>query len=392
MKRTIVNLSPASPYNNGWGYQENLLPKYQVRLGFKVFLIVSDLEHSNNGLTKYSGPAFYDQDGVQVIRVAQREVINNRITRALSYVPVLSLLESIKPDMVFFHGLTSFTIKDVVKYKKRHPDVILVQDNHLDYEIGYKKTGVKSFLAKILYRPLVKRSIRYVDKVYGVTPSRREYAVDFFKVPREKTDVLVMGADDDQIDFSKRTAIRSEIRKKYGIAESSFLIVSGGKLELNKGINDLIGVVKQIKNTKLLLFGSIPEENDELKLFIDDKKIVYVGWIPANKVYDYFFAADLVVFPGRHSVLWEQACASKTPCVFADWEGMHHVDCGGNCLFFDRSHKSSLADCLTSLIGSEKYAKVKAASEGRATDKFMYSEIAKKSVELLLARVIKNKN
>ncbi|MFK1961527.1 hypothetical protein ACIXEH_11290 [Bacteroides fragilis] len=65
----------------------------------------------------------------------------------------------------------------------------------------------------------------------------------------------------------------------------------------------------------------------------DNEKIHYVGWLSSEKTIEYFFASDLAVFPGTHSVLWEQAVGIGIPSIFKYWDGMTHVDLGGNCLF-----------------------------------------------------------
>ena len=49
--------------------------------------------------------------------------------------------------------------------------------------------------------------------------------------------------------------------------------------------------------------------------------------------YNLFSAADLVVFPGRHSVYWEQVVAIGTPMVVKYWDGTTHIDIGGNCMY-----------------------------------------------------------
>ena len=66
-----------------------------------------------------------------------------------------------------------------------------------------------------------------------------------------------------------------------------------------------------------------------------DERIIKIGWITSNRVYDYMYAADLAVFTGLHSVLWEQTVASCVPCLFSKLKGFEHVDIGGNALFFE---------------------------------------------------------
>ena len=110
-------------------------------------------------------------------------------------------------------------------------------------------------------------------------------------------------------------------------------------------------------------------------------KVQWLGFIPSDDAYNYFFAADLVVFPGQHSVLWEQACACKVPCVFAKWDGMDHVDNGGNACFMDDVSVAGIKRCIESLNRTPAYEKMKACAESEMTDIYLYSHIAKKSLE-----------
>ncbi len=94
-----------------------------------------------------------------------------------------------------------------------------------------------------------------------------------------------------------------------------------------------------------------------------------------------FFASDLIVFPGTHSVLWEQACASKVPCLFAKWEGMEHVNNGGNSEFISQIDKETIRCSIQQLLFTEKYYRMKAIALSDKTDVFLYSQIATKALE-----------
>src|SRR5699024_5967987 len=124
---------------------------------------------------------------------------------------------------------------------------------------------------------------------------------------------------------------------EYGINKKDFLIVTGGKIDnTKKQIMLLIKAVKHIKNrnVKLILFGSIAQElREKVQDLLDDSMVHYIGWIESQDCYKYFAASDLAVFPGRHSVLWEQAVGTGVPCLFRYWDGTTHVDVGGNSLF-----------------------------------------------------------
>lgn len=380
----IVHIAPNTPYNDYWGYQDNLLPKYQRKLGHEVTVITTNTMHKDGNIVQTDCSDYVLNDGVRIIRRKYKQYIHHTITGVFANLDVLPLLEQLQPDFIFYHGLISYTIKDVVKYVRHHPNCKVVEDNHMDYNIGNKTNTIKEKIIRCWLRYLNKYSVQYVEKVYGVTPWRKTYAEDYFRIPEAKTDVLIMGADDEKIHLDQKQEIRKEIRKVFHINCNDFLIVTGGKIDQKKGIDVLAETCADLKGkVELLIFGQIADDvKDKLeKLIAENDNIIYIGWIKSDKVYDYFFAADLVIFPGQHSVLWEQACASKVPCVFEKWEGMDHVNNGGNSDFVTPVTVETLSDKITELLFTEKYFLMKSVAESENTDIFRYSRIAEKSLE-----------
>lgn len=380
----IVHISASAPYNDYWGYQDNLLPKYQRKLGHDVYIITTNTIHESGKIVNVPCDEYVLNDGVTVIRMQQKQYPLRVVTGLRARLNAFDKLKELMPDFVFFHGLSSATIEDVIKYRKEvNPNCKIVQDNHLDYNIGLKFATVKEKLIRTYHRYENKKSIPYVDKVYGVTPWRKTYAEDYFRIPKDKTDVLIMGADDEKIDFQNREKIREEIRNKYGVLQGDFLIVTGGKIDARKKIDLLMQACAQNKKVKLLIFGSVSEEIRAKfeKLIQENSNLIYIGWINSDDVYQYFFAADLVFFPGQHSVLWEQACAAKVPCVFEKWEGMDHVNNGGNSDFISPVNIESLTQKIEELCFTERYYQMKRVAESEATDVYLYSKIAEKSLE-----------
>lgn len=379
----IVHIAPNAPYNDYWGYQDNLLPKYHSKLGNDVTLITTDLMHKNGSIVKTDCNDYVLNDKVRVIRLARREYKSRVLTNLRARLDVYNILCEIKPDCIFFHGLISTTIYDVIKYKKSNRNCVVFQDNHLDYNNGYGSSTVKEKIIRAFYIQLNKRSCPYVERVYGVTPWRKKYAEDYFKIPESKTDVLIMGADDEKINFENRSEVRTVIRDKYKIADSDFLVVTGGKIDQTKNIHLLAEAVAKTgaENLKLLIFGK-PDSNMEpvINKLCEDKHIINIGWVDSGDVYNYFLAADLVVFPGTHSVLWEQACACGVPCLFKSWEGMHHVCVNNNSDFLYKDSAEEIAAKIKELLNDpQKYGEMKKAAE-QCRDKFLYSSIAKKAI------------
>lgn len=380
----ILHIAPNSPYNDYWGYQDNLLPKYHKKIGHNVTLIITNTMHKDGKIVETECSDYVLDDGVRVIRLKKKQYLVGVLTNINSKLSVYQYLKEIKPDFVFYHGLCSTTIFDVIRYKKEiNPQCKIVQDNHMDYNNCGKMTGIKARIIQSFFKYINKKSVRYVSKVYGVTPWRKTFAEDYYGIPSDKTDVLIMGADDEKIDFSNRDKIRRRIREQYGISDSDFLIVTGGKIDVDKHIDTLMKVCSEINQVKLLVFGQVFEEI-KIKFYDMLEKcpnLIYIGWINADVVYNYFFAADLVVFPGGHSVMWEQACASKVPCLFRRWEGMEHVNNGGNSDFIDDISEEGLQKKVLELLYTNKYYEMKKVAQSKATDIFLYSQIVKKSLE-----------
>lgn len=95
-----------------------------------------------------------------------------------------------------------------------------------------------------------------------------------------------------------------------------------------------------------------------------------------------FAASDLIVFPGRHSVYWEQAVAMAKPIIVKYWEGTTHVDIGGNCIFLYNDDEKEIVSHLSNLIDNPNvYQKLLNNAEKNIRKEFLYSEIAKRSLE-----------
>ena len=378
----IVHIAPSATYNEGWSYQENLLPKYQKKLDNEVTLITTNMEHRDGTIVEVECYDKVTEDGFRVVR---KKIIPSKIKQfknIFSYIDIYDLLVMLHPDLIFYHGLGTKTIFQAIRYKKKlNPNCVIVQDNHLDYNIGFTLNILKERIVKALVRGIQKKCDPYIAKVYGVTPWRKTYAESFYKVNRKKTDVLIMGADDEEIHFEQRNTIRKAIRDKYKIKSDEFLIVSGGRIDEKKKIHLLMEAVNHLNDVKLIVFGNV--QNDISKEFCAQlsDKIIHVGFIESKDVYSYFFAADLVFFPGQHSVLWEQACAAKVPCVFAKWEGMDHVNNGGNSDFISSITVESIENKIIELQFTDKYYDMKSVAESEMTDIYLYSKIAEKSLE-----------
>lgn len=376
----IMHIAPLSPYNVGWSYQDNLLPKYQRKMGHEVVVVVSPFENTSNGKKDVGEADFILDDGVHVYR-RRRMFGNSPFGKAISFTDVGDILKSFQPDFVMIHSMITLTVFQAIQYKKKYnPQCVIIQDNHLDENIGRRKTKLLTDLFYQYWRFVNRFSKKYVAKYYGVTPWRQDFIVKRFGIEREKTDVLIMGADDELIDFDNRDQIRNDLRNQYNIG-SNFVICTGGKIEKNKKIDLLMKAVKGMPGVKLLVFGNVADNyKDEIEKSINEN-VIMLGWMNTKEINDVFLASDIAVFPGQHSVLWEQACACKIPCLFAYWDGMNHLNNGGNCAFISADSVEAIRNSIMKYTNTDAYEELKEKADSPLTDVFLYKNIADKSLE-----------
>lgn len=105
----IVHIAPNSPYNDGWGYQENLLPKYQHKLGHKVTLIVSDKMFYEGKIVTSDEVSYISKNGYKVIRGHYHKYINKKITKLISKINVYDMTISSYLDCHVHNRISAWT-------------------------------------------------------------------------------------------------------------------------------------------------------------------------------------------------------------------------------------------------------------------------------------------
>lgn len=382
----IVHLCLACFFPDGYSYQENMLPKYHNKLGHDVTVIASLQTFDSNGKVCFlDDPSEYiNENNLPVIRLAYKQPL--KVYRKLKrFVGTYEAIEKARPDILFIHGCQFMDMNVVVKYLKKHPNVTVYVDNHADFSNSAKNWMSFTFLHKILWKHCAKIINPYTKKFYGVLPARVDFLKNVYNLPPEKIELLVMGADDDRVEAALEPEVRSEIRKKYGIAEDDFLIITGGKIDnFKKQILYLMEAVNKLqdKKVKLIVFGSVIPELKENVEGLVSPYTQYIGWVQSDQTDKYYAASDLVVFPGRHSVFWEQVAGLGKPMLCKAWDGTRHVDLGGNVIFLEKDSVEEIYGIIKSLTeDKDTYQMMKTVAEQEGKKVFSYSDIAKRSIE-----------
>ena len=379
----ILHICLATSYIEGLSYQENLLSQYHKKMGFDVYILSSlrSFDKDGNYIYEKEAKEYINSFGIHVKQLSYFRPI--KIGHLLKkFKGTFDSIAKIEPDIIFVHGVQSVENISIIKYAKLHPNVKIFADNHSDFSNSALNWISKNIQHKLIWRHYAKKLNPYVTKFWGVLPARVDFLINMYKIPKNKTDLLVMGADDELVlKYSSKEA-KSTIRKELGYQDRDFVIVTGGKIDRWKKqtllLMDAINIIKD-KNIKLLVFGSVvPELKDEINKRCS-KYVKYVGWANNEESYFYFAAGDLVCFPGRHSIYWEQVAGQGIPMICKYWEGTTHTNFGGNVLFLYRDEIDELCDAISKARNNINLMKQKAIA---CSKMFLYSDIAKKAIGL----------
>ena len=313
-------------YFEGWGYQENLLPLYQKRVGNDV-VIVSDNDH-----LKYAkNPTLSEQirkrgseywyDGIKIYKI---KTYLHTSTTSFFCKGLYNILEKECPDIIFHHDVNTSTLRVAVYYKRHHNQVKLFVDNHTDW-INESKNRLWHLFYYDIHLPLhIKFYGNRVDYYIGVTPLRCQYLSRVFHVPKVKIRFLPIGCDTELV--KQITNNREVLREMYNLPANSFVIVSGGKIDRNKGTVVLIDACAQLRqqgeNFSLVLFGKI---DDEVKQYAEGKEwITQLGWCDRQTTLSLLKMTDVACWPWLHTTLIEDSVAAGTPLLVKMSDNVSH--------------------------------------------------------------------
>ncbi len=385
----ILHCCLAAFYIDNFSYQENVLPRLHKKAGHEVMILTSTETYTKEKKLGYvEASSYYTAEGIPVRRIPYTSWLPKFFKRKLRiYKGVKETLDEFKPDLIFMHDGQTYASLEIAAYVKQNPGVKLIMDSHTDYVNSATNCISMNILHKIVYRYFVSRIATQVDKLYGTLPIRMDFYRDIYKFPTEKISFLPFGFDTSMINFSQREDIRTSVRKCLGLDKSDFVLISGGKIDYRKNIHILLETMGMLNNNniKLILFGTpvLDMQKSIEQLIAHNPNIKYVGWVQSTESYKYFFAADLAIFPGTHSTLWEEAIGLGMPGIFKRWKGIEHIDLNGNVRMLDDISKESLRDAILDIATNEQtYSKMSSIARNETNMKFFdYVDIAKRAIK-----------
>ena len=383
----IVHLCLACFYPDNYSYQENILPKYHKKMGYDTEVIASLETFDKNGQATHLDKAccYQNEYNIKVTRLDYKKP-QKVFIKLKKYIGTFKMLEIAAPNILFIHGCQFMDMSVVIKYLKSHPNVTVYVDNHADFSNSATNWLSKNILHKKLWRHYAKKIEPYTTKFYGVLPARVDFLKNIYQLPANKCELLVMGADDEEVKKASKKEKLEETRRKFGYTTDDFVIVTGGKIDIwKKQTLLLMQAIKKINNDKLklLIFGPVSDNiKNEFNSLVDAKQIIHIDWANSTQSYEYFAIANLVVFPGRHSVYWEQAAGQGKPLICKYWEGTTHIDLGGNVIFLMEDSVEEIVCQIKKVINDkEKFKLMEKIAFEKGMQTFSYKKISAKSIK-----------
>lgn len=201
-------------------------------------------------------------------------------------------------------------------------------------------TGVRRWI----FRFVEKLTCLFSTHVRAQSLMNRQFAIDEKLCPAKKISVVGIGGTTGvslvQCDGFDHGEARRELREKYGVPQDAFVYGYVGRINADKGINELIAAFDQVKKTGedvyLVLVGMLDDANPITRKNLDyaqqAQDVVLTGNVPPDEVYPHMAMFDVLTHPtyreGFGKVL-QEAMGMRLPIITTNVPGPSEVVEGG---------------------------------------------------------------
>jgi len=311
-------------FHPSFGYQVNVLAKFQAKQGHEVIILSSEniekhplfagFENTNN--IEKEDELYSKKYGVTIIRLPIHKVVSSRVIYKKGYI---EKIKALKPDVIMCHyndTLSSMTI--IKKYKSIN--IPIVFDSHmLEMASRNPLRNLFRFYYKNFITPIIIKNNWTVIRTQD-----DDYVNRCLGIPEDQTPFISFGTDTSI--FFPDNEVKLRFRNKYRISSDDFVIVYTGKLDEAKGgkllANAFIEKFDVKKNIVLIVVGNTKGDdygNKVEELFSKSRNRIIR--FPTQKYTDlpqFYQAADLSVFPKQCSLSFYDAQACGLPVIAED--------------------------------------------------------------------------
>ena len=208
----------------------------------------------------------------------------------------------------------------------------------------YSQCGIRyvsfSGFKRTVFKTVEKLTCAFSTHVKGQSPKNMQFAIDEGLCKADKISVIgiggTIGVELDKCRAFDHAQKRAELREKYGIPENAFVYGYVGRVNADKGINELVEAFKIVSEAKkdayLVLVGMLDDANpiseENLVYAKERENIVLTGNVPASEVYHHMAMFDVLTHPtyreGYGKVL-QEAMGVGVPIITTNVPGPSEV-------------------------------------------------------------------
>ncbi|MCI8483532.1 MAG: glycosyltransferase family 4 protein [Lachnospiraceae bacterium] len=306
-------------FHPNFGYQINLLAKFQAKQGHEVVIYTAETPERHpifkglcSGDTEQLDREYEQTNKVRIVRLPYFKVVSGRVIYQPGY---LKKIKSEEPDILMVHTNDTLSAMNIAKHA-RYLNMPMIFDNHM-LEMASQNSwrNVFRFYFRKRITPIIKRNRWIVIRTQD-----DDYVNRCLGIPEKLTPFISFGTD--TMLFEPNQQIRDEMRKKYDISEDAFVVVYTGKLDRAKNGKLLARAfrekISEKKEVVLIAVGTaVGEYGKEVEHIFKESKnrILRFPTQPYTELHKFYQAADLSVFPQQCSLSFYDAQSCALPVV-----------------------------------------------------------------------------
>ena len=379
------------------GYQLNILARYIQSKGHENIILTSELKKMPAFLTDFFGVeniAERDQEytretGVQIIRVP---IIKYYSGRSIYRPGHFKKLDSLNPDVAFFHGEDTYLGIRATWRLKRFPYPILFDDHMTDLA----SVNPLSPLFRKFYRAFVAPKINK-NMLTVICTADDGFIFEHYGIDRELGPYIGFGSNLQL--FHPDASNRHKTRNEFEISEDDFVVLYAGKLDEAKGGLLLAEAIKESipssKNLTFLIIGNTAatdgnsgyKKQVEEALMASQNRVIRFPTQPYSKLNKFFQCADAAVFPKQCSLTFFDVQACGLPVILEDdyQINIQRLQHNNGVLFKSgdvedfRSKIAMVAD-----MPADEFREMKKSAERFIVENYNYDTIANQYLEIVM--------
>jgi len=280
----ILHCCLALPYIPEGGYQETRLPETNRADGCEVYIAASPVTIEDGKYTSAPVGCFETESGIKVERLAYPRLLPTFVGSKLRIYPrYATLLEELQPDVIYHHGPQTQALLVSARYRKKHPDTVLIVDNHASFANSAKDFVSRNVLHRCYYRAIYNLAYKQIDRLYCVGYEEYDFALKMLRNDDSKMKLMPLG--DTIISDEKRTSVRRQLRQQLGLDDDAIVMLHTGKLSALKRTTTLLNAMQQHRDPRLRLYiiggGMDPAVEEAVgKAVAEDSRIRCFRWGP----------------------------------------------------------------------------------------------------------------